>query len=78
MGLLAAAFVVMAAVFVISPLDFGWFSYVIFGAGSFFLLLVPAQKLWKTGSNHAAMTLFNKASYYPFFLLCMVLTALFL
>jgi 4-hydroxybenzoate polyprenyltransferase len=78
MGLLVVASIVMTAVFVISPVDFGWFSYLVFGAGSFFLLLLPAQKLRKTGENQAAMTLFNKASYYPFFLLCVVLMNLFL
>lgn len=78
MGLLAAAFIVMAAVFFMSPVDFSWFSYLVFGTGSFFLLMLPAQKLRKTGENQAAMSLFNKASYYPFFLLCVVLMNLFL
>lgn len=78
MGLLAAAFIVMIAVFFLSPIDFNWFSYLVFGTGSFLLLLLPAQKLRKTGKNQAAMSLFNKASYYPFFLLCVVLMTLFL
>jgi hypothetical protein len=42
-----------------------------------FLLMLPAQRLRKTGKNQAAMALFNKASYYPFFLLCIVLMDLF-
>jgi 4-hydroxybenzoate polyprenyltransferase len=78
MGLLAVAFIVMTAVFFMSPIDFSWFSYLIFGTGSFLLLMLPAQKLRKTGENQAAMSLFNKASYYPFFLLCLVLMTLFL
>lgn len=78
MGLLAAAFIVMTAVFFMSPIDFNWFSYLVFGTGSFFLLILPAQKLRKTGKNQAAMSLFNKASYYPFFLLCVVLINFFL
>ena len=78
MGLLVAAFCVMTAVFFLSPVDFTWFSYLVFGTGSLFLLLIPAQKLRKTGENQAAMALFNKASYYPFFLLCVVLMSLFL
>ena len=77
-GLLAAALGVMTALFFLSPIDFNWISYLIFGAGSFFLLMLPAQKLKKTGKNQSAMALFNKASYYPFFLLCVVLMNLFL
>jgi 4-hydroxybenzoate polyprenyltransferase len=78
MAFLVAACSIMTVVFVISPVDFGWFSYLLFGTGSFFLLILPAQRLLKTGLNQAAMTLFNKASYYPFFLLCVVLVNLFL
>jgi len=78
MGLLAVAFIVMTAVFFMSPIDFNWFSYLVFGTGSFLLLLLPARKLRKTRENQAAMSLFNKASYYPFFLLCVVLMDLFL
>lgn len=78
MGLLATALCVMTAVFFLSPVDFSWFAYLVFGTGSFFLLILPAQKLQKTGLNQAAMTLFNKASYYPLFLLCVVLMSLFL
>ena len=78
MGLLAGALSVMTALFFLSPIDFNWFSYLVFGTGSFLLLLLPAQKLRKTGENQAAMSLFNKASYYPFFLLCVVLMNLFL
>ena len=78
MGSLGAALCVMTIVFFMSPVDFRWFSYLVFGTGSFFLLIHPAQKLRKTGLNQAAMTLFNKASYYPLFLLCVVLMDLFL
>lgn len=78
MGFLGAALCVMTIVFFMSPVDFSWFSYLVFGTGSFFLLILPAQKLRKTGLNQAAMTLFNKASYYPLFLLCVVLMDLFL
>ena len=78
MGLLAASFLIMTILFFISPVDFGWFSYLLFGTGSVFLLLLPARKLLKTRTNQAAMSLFNKASYYPFFLLCVVLMNLFL
>ena len=78
MGLLTASFLIMTVLFFISPVDFGWFSYLLFGTGSVFLLLLPARKLLKTRTNQAAMSLFNKASYYPFFLLCVVLMNLFL
>jgi 4-hydroxybenzoate polyprenyltransferase len=78
MGFLLAACSIMIVLFVISPVDFGWFSYLLFVTGSLFLLILPAQRLLKTGANQAAMSLFNKASYYPFFLLCVVLMTLFL
>lgn len=78
LGFLGAALCVMTALFFISPVDFSWFSYLVFGTGSLFLLILPAQNLRKTGKNQAAMTLFNRASYYPFFLLCVVLMDLFL
>ena len=78
MGLLSASFLIMTILFFISPVDFGWFSYLLFGSGSFFLLILPAQRLLKFRSNQDAMIVFNKASYYPVFLLCVVLMNLFL
>ncbi len=75
---LVAACSIMAVLLAISPVDFGWVSYLLFVAGSLFLLILPAHRLRKTGVNQAAMVLFNKASYYPFFLLCVVLVNLFL
>jgi 4-hydroxybenzoate polyprenyltransferase len=76
-GLLAASFSIMSVLLFISSVDFGWFSYLLFVTGSLFLLILPGQRLLKTGENQAAMMLFNKASYYPFFLLCVVLINLF-
>jgi 4-hydroxybenzoate polyprenyltransferase len=78
MGLIWVSFFIMIVLFFISPVGFNWFSYLLFGTGSVFLLILPARKLLKTGGNKAAMSLFNKASYYPFFLLCVVLMTLFL
>jgi 4-hydroxybenzoate polyprenyltransferase len=78
MGLLVVSFLIMAALFIISPVGFGWFSFLVLGIGSFFLLILPGRRLLKTKENQAAMTLFNQASYYPFFLLCVVLMTLFL
>lgn len=77
-GFLGAALCVMTVLFFISPVDFSWFSYLVFATGSLFLLILPAQELRKTQKNQPAMTLFNRASYYPFFLLCVVLMDLFL
>jgi 4-hydroxybenzoate polyprenyltransferase len=77
MGLLAASFSIMSVLLFISSVDFGWFSYLLFVTGSLFLLILPGQRLLKTGENQAAMMLFNKASYYPFFLLCVVFINLF-
>lgn len=78
MALLAAAGSIILLLFFLSPVDFGWLSYLLLGTGSFFLLILPAQRLLKTKTNQAAMTLFNRSSYYPFFLLCVVLMNLFL
>lgn len=77
MGLLSASFLIMTVLLFISPVEYGGFSYLLFGAGSLFLILLPSRRLVKTGANKAAVTLFNRASYYPFFLLCVVLINLF-
>jgi 4-hydroxybenzoate polyprenyltransferase len=78
MGLLSVSFLIMMVLFFISSVDFSLFSYLLFGTGSAFILILPAKKLLKTGADHAAMSLFNSASYYPFFLLCVVMMNLFL
>lgn len=72
MVFLVLSVVIMILVFFNSPFHFGWVSYLAFGTGSFFLLILPAQKLMKTRENQAAMHLFNRASYYPVFLLGVV------
>jgi 4-hydroxybenzoate polyprenyltransferase len=77
MGLLIACSVVMALAFFLSPVSPGAFSWLAFIAATVFLLILPAARLLKTKSNDAAMTLFNRASYYPVFLLCVVLFTLF-
>lgn len=77
MGLLTISFFIMVLLFYISPIDFRWVSYLLFSAGSLFLLILPAIKLLKTRENQFAMRLFNKASYYPFFLLCVVFMNIF-
>jgi 4-hydroxybenzoate polyprenyltransferase len=73
LGLLSTALLIMTLVLFISPVDLGFLSYLIFGTGSFFLLILPAVKLLNTRRNQAAMDLFNRASYYPFFLLSLML-----
>ena len=78
MGLLIAASLVTGLVLYLSPVSPGRFTWVAFIAGTMFLLIVPALRLLKTGANTAAMNLFNRASYYPVFLLCVVLLTLFL
>jgi len=45
-------------------------------AAGFYLLLLPALRLFRTKARPDAMVLFNKASYYPFALLVMVLAKL--
>lgn len=78
MGLLTAAFILMTALLLISPVQFDGFSFLLFGTGSLLLLILPSGKLVKTGSQKAAMAVFNRASYYPFFLLCVILLNLFI
>ena len=77
MGLLVAASLVTAMVFLLSPVSPGWFTWFAFIAGTMFLLILPALGLLKSGTNTSAMNLFNRASYYPVFLLCVVLLTLF-
>jgi 4-hydroxybenzoate polyprenyltransferase len=45
---------------------------------AFFLLLLPAVRLYKTSEASYAMILFNKASYYPLALLVIVVLKLLL
>jgi 4-hydroxybenzoate polyprenyltransferase len=49
-----------------------------FIAAGFFLLLLPAVRLYKTREDSYAMVLFNKASYYPLALLVIVVLKLIL
>ncbi|MGM0644213.1 MAG: UbiA family prenyltransferase, partial [Thermodesulfobacteriota bacterium] len=77
MGLLTFCSLVMAVAFYLSPVSPGLFTWLAFIAGTVFLLILPASRLWRTKSNDAAMALFNRASYYPVLLLCVVLLTLF-
>ncbi len=46
------------------------------GIGGLFMLIRPGVQLYRTKHREDAMALFNTASYYPFFLLCMVVIRL--
>ena len=78
MGLLVASSLVTGLVFYLSPVSLGLFIWLAFVAGTMLLLIVPALRLLNTRANTSAMNLFNRASYYPVFLLCVVLLTLFL
>lgn len=62
--------------FRISPAGFGFMSYLAVLAWSSYLLLLPAWTLNRSCAGRDAMTLFNRASYYPLLLLLIVLMKL--
>jgi 4-hydroxybenzoate polyprenyltransferase len=70
--LVAALFLNLAVAWA-SPLKFGAFFLTTAVAINFFLLLRPAFVLGSRQQRAAAMSLFNKASYYPLALLALVL-----
>lgn len=83
----ASRFILISLIiaFVLSTANF-WFSKIAVeipfilaaGCGGFFLLIHPAVRLYKTKERRGAMALFNKASYYPLFILSIVLIRLIL
>lgn len=58
--------------FIYSPVNFGFFSYLFLAGISLQLLILPGMSLIRNKGDEYAMNLFNKASFYPFFLLCIV------
>jgi 4-hydroxybenzoate polyprenyltransferase len=61
-----------------APLELPLFLYIAGLAAGIFLLLLPALRLYRSGSRDHASALFNSASYYPASLLVIVALALFL
>ena len=70
---IAATLVLNVLVFITSKVEFDWTTLLLsFGAGAF-LLLVPAVRLYRHQTGYNAMALFSKASYFPLFLLAIVM-----
>jgi 4-hydroxybenzoate polyprenyltransferase len=72
---LILAFFLNMLVMLVSPLPFTAFHYLLALAANFFLLLLPALKLYQVPHRDQAMGLFNKASYYPLAMLGVSLSA---
>lgn len=49
----------------VTPFRFNWFFTVLFFLAGVHLLIIPAYRLYKTKNRPKALSLFNKASYYP-------------
>jgi len=62
---LVFAFFMNFVLFLISPISFGSFYFIIIIAINLYLLLIPALVLNETKERTKAIALFNKASYYP-------------
>ncbi len=65
--------ITMGIIFVLSPADFGIVYYLFLVASSVYLLVLPAWELVEKKRKSQAMALFNRASYYPLFLVFIVL-----
>ncbi len=73
---LAIAFVLSLANFRISKIPYEFPFLLAAGCGGFFLLLFPAVQLFQAKHRESAMALFNRASYYPLFLLSIIVIRL--
>jgi 4-hydroxybenzoate polyprenyltransferase len=73
---LAAAMVLMVAVFIASPLPHSVVFALLSLAASCYLLIGPGMRLVRDKDRDAAMHLFNRASYYPPAVLVIVLLSL--
>ncbi len=62
---LVLAFFMNIVLFLISPLSFGLFYFIVIIAINLYILLIPALVLNETKERTKAIALFNKASYYP-------------
>jgi len=73
LGALSVSVVLIAYLFMLNfPAWKGVAPLLVFGAG-IYLLLIPVVKLLLTQNREQAMALFNRASYFPLTLLCLVL-----
>ena len=60
-------------IFFVSPLALSIYGFILIVAVNVYLLLQPAQALYTSRQRKEAMTLFNRASYYPSAILSVVL-----
>ena len=73
LGSILLALLLNTAVFQLSQVHYPPIYPIAALSAGVYLLLVPALRLWGSGSRTDAMTLFNRGSYYPLFLMGIVL-----
>ncbi len=78
LGALIGAVAVIYPAFLFSSVRFGWPSYTALTVVCLALLLWPGIKLFMTKADTDAMSLFNKASYFPLSIVCIILLSLFI
>jgi 4-hydroxybenzoate polyprenyltransferase len=76
MGCLIVSFFLNIVLFWVSPLNFGFGSFVALVLINVYLLLLPAKRLYETRDRADVMVLFNKASYLPLAVLILVVVVL--
>ena len=72
LGTLVFTVVMSALLFLFAPADFGIPVTVAAVLAGFYLLLLPAYRLYERKESRQALVLFNRASYYPLTLLLLV------
>jgi 4-hydroxybenzoate polyprenyltransferase len=72
---LCTSLVLAAVLFRVAPLQFPMPLYLVSVVIGIYLLIIPALRLYQTKDREEAAVLFNRASYYPCFLLLVVLMA---
>jgi 4-hydroxybenzoate polyprenyltransferase len=75
-GSLALAGLLGVLVFLAAPARFSFLYLALAGGWGFYLLFLPAWRLFRLQERTQAATLFNRASYYPLSMLAMVLIQL--
>jgi 4-hydroxybenzoate polyprenyltransferase len=73
LGSILLALPLNTAVFQLSPVHYPPAYLIAALSAGIYLLLIPALRLWASRSRKDAMTLFNMGSYYPLFLMAIVL-----
>ena len=73
---LITAVMTSIALLYLTPARLGFLCHVAALAIGIYILLIPAYRLYKTKASREAARLFIRASYYPFFMLVMVIVGL--